>query len=181
VQWNHPVAAAGRPGAGLVFVMEPAVDRIGPPGNVGRDLPAATELVRDRILSIVRERYPAADVATAGPYALAALAGYPRSIDGYPVTQREMDAARRARESGATHLLVPVIEEWKETRTDDPVGAFLVPKSAVRIRLRLMALRPVAVAGTVTFENHARLTLNQPASRLLDERFREVVLQLVAG
>jgi hypothetical protein len=42
-----------------------------------------------------------------------------------------------------------------------------------------MALRPVAVSGTVTFENHARLTLNQPASRLLGDRFRVVVLQLV--
>jgi hypothetical protein len=64
-------------------------------------------------------------------------------------------------------------------RTDGPIGAIVVPGSAVKIRLRLMALRPVAVSGTVTFENHARLTLNQPASRLLGDRFRVVVLQLV--
>jgi hypothetical protein len=181
VQWDGPHVPAARPVAGPVFVMAPIVDRIGPPGNVARDLPAATQLVLDRILSIVRERYPAADMAEAGPYALPELAGYSHSVDGDVVTRREMDAARRAYESGATHLLVPTIEEWREMRTDDPIGAFLVPRSTVRIRLRLMGLRPASVAGIVTFENRARLTLNRPASGLLGERFRAVVLRLMGG
>ena len=66
-------------------------------------------------------------------------------------------------------------------RTDDPIGALIVPHNSVTLTLRLMRLQRPALAGRVTFQNRARLTLNQPVSRLLNARFREVPFQLVSG
>src|SRR5262245_6288415 len=61
------------------------------------------------------------------------------------VSRAELEAARHALERGATHLVVPTIADWKEMRTDDPIGAFVGDHSTVTVELRLMALRPPAV------------------------------------
>jgi len=164
-----------------VFVMEPAVQNIGPPGNVARNLPAVRQQLLGRILAIVRESFPAAQAVEPGDQTDA------RPLPGYPVVGRqvaawvELDAARRAYERGANFLLVPDIVDWKESRTDDPIGVFTAPHDAITVTLRLMALRPPALAGSVTFSNRDRTTLNRPAIHLLNDRFRQVVLQLLAG
>jgi hypothetical protein len=56
-----------------------------------------------------------------------------------------------------------------------------MPRNRVTVTLRLMRLQPPALVGRVTFRNRARLTLNQQAMRLLNERFREVTRQLASG
>jgi hypothetical protein len=180
-EWRGRPGDANLPTTGPVFVMEPLVNAVGPPGNVGRDLPAVSRDLLGRILAVVRERFPASEPVARGPYALPALAGYPRNVDGDVVTREELEAARRAYERGATHLLVPIIADWKEARTDDPVGAFVGARSMVRLTLRLMALRPPSVVGDVVFANRARVTLNRPARGLLNERFRRALLQLLSG
>lgn len=60
-----------------------------------------------------------------------------------------------------------------------PVGPVFVMEPVVI--LRLMRLDPPALAGQVTFHNRARLMLNQRAIGLLNDRFREAVLQLLSG
>lgn len=156
VQWSRSLAPRTGPPAGPVFVMAPTVAGSAAPGNVGRDFPAIQRAVLTRILDIVRERYPNADVAAPGS-----------------------DGVRRAREAGATDVIVTEITAWTEMRTDDPVGAFTVPRNRITVTLRLMRLEPLDVVGIVTFSNHARLTLNQRAERLLDARFRDTVLCLI--
>lgn len=132
--------------------MAPSLAGTAAPGNVGRNFPAITADLTTRILSIVRERFPDADVA-----------------------QGTIDAATR----GATHLLVPTITEWTEMRTDDPIGALVGRHESVTIAMRLMRLDPPALISEVTFHNRARVTLNRKAIRLLDDRFRRDVLQLL--
>ncbi len=66
-------------------------------------------------------------------------------------------------------------------RTDDPIGAFILPHNSVAMTLRLMRLQAPVLSGHVSFKNRARLTLNKPADRLLDGRFRDIVLGLVSG
>jgi len=134
--------------------MEPLVADHAPRGNVGLDMAAVRSTVALRILEVVRERFPGAEL---------------------------VESEQKADQRGATHLLVPIITEWKEMRTDDPVGGLILPHNSVSVTLRLMQLPPRAVAGEVIFSNHARLTLNQRAYRLLDNRFREVLTRLIAG
>jgi hypothetical protein len=182
VQWNQPLVVAALPSTGPVFVMEPVIQGIAPPGNVGRNLPAIGRDVLNRILAIVRERFPGAEIAEPGPEAaMRALPGYVTAAGGRVAAWVELDAARRAHERGATHLLVPTITDWKEMRIDDPIGAVTVPHDTVTLTLRLMALQPPAVVGHVTFTNRGRLTLNRPADRLLNDQFRSVVLRLISG
>jgi hypothetical protein len=162
--------------------MEPIVVGAASPGNVGRDLDAIRAGVADRILSVVRERFPQAELAAAGRVTGApAAAEYRRATRDLAVTPEEIDAASQACQRGATHLIVPTITEWKEMRTDDPIGALILPHNRISVTLRLMRLAPPAIAGRVTFVNRARVTLNQRAIGLLDERFRRVVLLLVSG
>src|SRR5262245_57852947 len=68
--WRQLPVEAGLPSIGSVFVIEPIVDGIGPPGNVGRDLPSVRRNVLARILAIVREHFPTAGIAEPGPYAV---------------------------------------------------------------------------------------------------------------
>jgi hypothetical protein len=139
------------PPTAVVFVMAPIVEGSASPGNVGRDFVAIKADVASKIISVVRERFPRAELAQSG----------------WP--------------AGATHLLVPTITEWKEMRTDDPLGALILPHNSITITLRLMRLQPPPLVGEVTFHNRARLTSNRTAIRLLDERFRQAVLLLLAG
>ena len=96
-------------------------------------------------------------------------------------TAEELNAAGYALQHGGTHLLVPTITEWREMRTDDPVGALIPLHDGIAITFRLVRLNPPAVEGHVTFENHARVTVNRSAVRLLNDEFRRTVLRLVSG
>ena len=159
--------------------MEPVVINMGGEHRAG--LPCDQVEVANRIVTIVRERFPRAEIADIGPFAGSVLAGYPAAAGVNGATAEEIDAASRAAQRGATHLLVPAITEWTEMRTDDPIGALILPHNSVTMPLRLMCLAPPALAGQVTFHNRARLTLNQKAGGLLNDRFREAVLQLLSG
>lgn len=160
--------------------MEP-VWRTNESGNIGRDFRAINTEVTTRILAIVRERCPGAEIAEAGPRDVAhVLPGYPASVDLGAVTIEEQNAAARAYERGAAYLLVPTITEWKEMRAGDPIGAFILPHNSVAMTLRLVRLSAPALTGRVSFKNRARLTLNQPADHLLNGRFHDVVLSLLA-
>jgi hypothetical protein len=182
IQWNPPLIVTALPPTGPVFVMEPIVVGAASPGNIGRDFPTIKRTVVTRILTIVRERLPGAEMVEAGPQAaLGALPGYGTATGEEVVAMEEFNAANLAYQRGATHLLVPIITEWKEMRTDDPIGTLIVPHNSITLTLRLMRLQPPALVGRVIFRNRARLTLNQPAARLLNDRFRQVVLQLVSG
>ena len=162
--------------------MEPLVAGTASPGNVGRDFVAIRADVTSRILSTVRQRFPQALLVNGRPLNhRATLAGYEFATGEAVVAREEIIAAEQALERGATHLLVPTITEWRQMRTDDPIGALTTPHNSVTLTLRLMRLQPPALAGRVAFQNRARLTLNQPPIRLLNERFRQVILRLVSG
>jgi hypothetical protein len=182
VQWTQPVVAAHPPACGSVLVMEP-LWRATAPGNVGRDVRGVTAMLSVRILGIVREEIRAAEtiddpLGQPGP----ALPAYPRTLDdGSTVPVQELNAARAAYKRGAACLLVPTVLDWRQMRTDDPVGAFLVGHNRIAVDLRLMQLQPPLMLRRVVFRNHARLTLNQPVDRLLNGAFRTAVLRLVTG
>jgi hypothetical protein len=164
-----------------LMVMPAVFAAHGNPGNAGRDVDRITGDVTERVLSAVRARYPGVIVAdVTGPIA-APLVDYRAAVAGAGISGSEFHAAADARARGATHLLVPMIEEWTEMRTDDPIGAFTLPHDRVTVTLRLMQLEPAAVAAAATFHNHGRLTLNRGAARLLDDRFRRMVAALVGG
>ena len=181
IRWSRSPDASGVPRAFPVFVMEPLVEGSAGPGNAGRNIPAVKRQVRERILTITSERSTVVDVVVTPHRRIPALASYPAAIGGARLTAEELDAANAAFEDGATHLLVPTILQWTAMRTDDPLGAFLVPHNQIAIDLRLMRLQPPALVGDVVFKNRARLTLNQSPMKLLDGSFRDVVLQLVSG
>jgi hypothetical protein len=181
VSWQHSAGPDAVPAGGGLVVMLPLLPAGGNTGNIGRDLVSVRAAVGARILDVVREREPrAVTVPDVAPLAVPLPRGY-EDAAGIAFTGEERHAASWAYQQGATHVLVPTITEWRETRTDDPIGALIVPHNSVAITLRLMRLDPPAVVGQVTFRNRARLTLNQRALRLLDDRFRTVLLQLLAG
>jgi hypothetical protein len=143
-----------------IAVLEPLVDATAKPGNAGRDFAAITTLVGSRTLAIVRERFPAAELLDAQ--------GMGQGLD-------------LARQHGATHLLVPVITEWRQMRTDDPIGALILPHNRITIELRLLRVYPTAPVRGATFHNSAHITVNQPAARLLDAKFRRILLGLLSA
>lgn len=178
--WDRPTAATARPSGGAVLVMEPLVGGTASPGNVARDFAAIRSTVSARILATVKEAVPSARMAAARGPASAVPPGYAAATGESWITSEELAAASDGYRAGATHLLVPVIVEWRQMRTDDPIGVFTVDGNRVTIMLRLMGLEPPTLAGRVTFSNRARLTLNQPAARLLDARFRDAIRRLVS-
>jgi hypothetical protein len=180
VQWDQPAVVTRFPAAGPVIVMEP-IWQASETGNTSRDFRIINRQVVTRILAILREGGRQADIDDRRQPPTRVLPGYPLRVDGKVVLTEELNAASRAYEHGAAYLLVPTIVEWKEMRTDDPIGAFLAPHSRIGLTLRLMRLDSPAQVGRVVFKNRARLTLNQPADRLLNGRFRKVVLHLVSG
>jgi hypothetical protein len=52
---------------------------------------------------------------------------------------------------------------------------------SIAITVRLMRVEPPAIVGQATFRNRARLTANQRAEHLLDERFQKMVVDLLSG
>lgn len=150
------------------------------PGNVGRDVASITSDVGDRILATVRQRIARAElVPTNVRIAVPLPTGYEAALPGR-IMPEERRAASWTVEHGVPFLCVPTIVEWKEMRTDDPIGALTLPHNSIAITVRLMQMEPPAVAGQATFRSHARLTLNQSAHELLDERFQKMVLELVS-
>lgn len=180
VVWQQPPTVSTATGSCPVFVMEPAIEPRALHGNIGRNAPVVQSIVAERIVEAVRERCPDAEIVRGGSTVpVADLRGYGTAAGRLaPV---ELPAAAFARQHGARYLLVPTIALWREARTDDPIGAFVSPHSGADIELRLMRLDAPALAGRVTFRNRSRVTLNQPADRLLDEAFRDVVRQIVSG
>src|SRR4051794_18769551 len=138
---NRPPSTKSPSSAGRVFVMAP-IWRANESGNVGRDFRTIGAEVTARILAIVRERCPESQIAEMPPRdPRRGLPGYPRTVDAETVTTEELNAASHAYEQGAAYLLVPTITEWKEMRTGDPIGAFILPHNSVAMTLRLMRLQ----------------------------------------
>jgi len=178
---NRPTVTTPVSSADRVFVMEP-IWRANESGNIGRNFRVINAEVTTRILTIVRERLPESEIVETEPRdPRRILAGYPLSVDAETVTTEELNAASRAHERGGAYLLVPTITEWKEMRTDDPIGAFILPHNSVAMTLRLMRLEAPFHSERLVFKNRARLTLNQRADQLLNGRFRDVVLGLLSS
>jgi hypothetical protein len=162
VHSNRPGVTAPVSAASRVFVMEP-IWRANESGNIGRDFRVINAEVTTRILAIVRERFPESEIVETGPRdPRRVLPGYPVTVDAEGVTTEELNAASRAYEHGAAYLLVPTITEWKEMRTDDPIGAFILPHNSVAMTLRLMRLQ-APFQSERRLKNRARFTLNQRA------------------
>jgi hypothetical protein len=165
-----------------VFVMPPAVEGSPATGNVGRNFSDVEQVVATRLLIIVRERDAGATVADpSGQTPFLPTAKYIEAVAPSRTTRNELNAAGFALQHGGTHLLVPTIIEWREVRTDDPIGALLPPHDGVVIALRLVRLEPPMVEGSVTFKNHSRVTVNQSADKLLNGDFRQTVLRLLGS
>ncbi len=81
----------------------------------------------------------------------------------------------------ARPLLIATIAQWKQMRTDDPIGIFILPHNSIVIRLQLADSEAPESTRTVTFMNHARFTLNQPAKHLLNSGFRNAVRSLLSS
>ena len=162
--------------------MPPASEGSPATGNTGRSFVDVERKVAMRLLAVVQERDPGARMAdTTGQTPFLPMARYIDAIAPARATRNEITAAGFALQHGGTHLLVPTIIEWREMRTDDPVGALMPPHDGVVIELRLVRLDPLAVEGNVTFKKQSRFTVNQSADRLLNEEFRRTVLRLVTG
>jgi hypothetical protein len=180
-QRERPLGSSASPLTGRVFVMAPIVGASAFQGNVGKNGVDVRATVAARTLAAVKERFASARIVDADPAFGAAMPGTSGPAAGSDVVMLERSAAREAHDAGATHLLVPTVVEWREMRTDDPIGAVILPHNRVTITLRLIRLEPPALVASATFSNSARLTVNQHASSLLNDRFRRTVLQLLSG
>ncbi len=177
---TFPATPRDHSSAARIFLMPPAVEGSPATGNVGRNFSDIERAFATRLLAIVRERDPGAAMAdTAGQTPFQPMARYIEAIAPSRATRNEINAAGFAFQHGGTHLLVPTIIEWREVRTDDPIGALVSPHDGVVVGLRLVRLDPAAVEGNVTFKNHSRITVNQSADSLLNDDFRRTVLRLV--
>ncbi len=175
----QPVSPA-HPAVARLMVMPPVFASVSHAGNAGRNVDRIKAEVTARLLSALQPRLPDVSVADVSAPIAFPVADYRAAVAGEAVSGDELHAAADARAHGATHLLVPVIREWTQMRTDDPIGAFTLPHDRVEVELRLMQIEPAAVAATATFRNHGTLTLNRDAARLLDDRFRKMVWALIA-
>jgi hypothetical protein len=165
-----------------ILVMPPAVEGSPATGNVGRNFADIEQVVAARLLTIVRERDSGATMADpTGQTPFLPMARYIDAVAPSRTTRSELNAAGFALQHGGTHLLVPTIVEWRERRAGDPIGALLPPHNGVVISLRLVRLDAPTVEGSVTFKNHARVTVNQSADGLLNGDFRQTVLRLLGS
>ena len=179
---TFPPAPRGPSAQAHVFVMPPAVEGSPATGNVGRNFSDIEQVVAARLLAIVHERDAGAMMADpAGQTPFLPMARYIDAVSPARTTRSELNAAGYALQHGGTHLLVPTIVEWRERRAGDPIGALLPPHDGVVIALRLVRLESPMVEGSVTFKNHARVTVNQSADGLLNGDFRQTVLRLLGS
>jgi len=180
VTWEQPVVARVPSQEERLYVMAPQWTAGPNPGNVGRDVAGITSDIGDRILATVRQRIARAEQVPANVRIAVPLpAGYEAALPGR-ITPEERRAASWTVEHGVPLLIVPTVVEWKEMRTDDPIGALSLPHNSIAITVRLMQMEPPTVVAEATFRSRARLTLNQGARQLLDERFQTMVLELVS-
>lgn len=182
VSGKFPSTPPTTPGAMHVFVMPAGSTRNPATGNEGVSFIDAQRLVDEQLLAVAREKDPQAalaEVEGTAPYR--PMEPYIAAAGQTRVTPGELNAAGYARAHGGTHLLVPTIVEWRQMRSDDPVGAFIEAHNRIVVELRLVRLDPVATEGDVTFTNHARTTFNQSANGLLDSQFRKVVEKLLGS
>jgi hypothetical protein len=166
-----------------VVVIPPAIQVVMSRGNVGRDMLAVRHTVAAKLLEIVRQWEPSARLFDAAPISSGPIAPpVSRSpMASGAIAPEESHAMVWAFEQGATHLLVPTITEWRQMRTDDPIGAVASGHNRVTVLLRLIPVQqPRRPACEVVFTNRARLTLNQHVERLLDGHFRATVRQLLS-
>ena len=162
--------------------MPPAAEGSPATGNIGRNFTDVEQTVATRLLTISRERDAGAMMADqTGQTPFLPMAAYMDGVAPARTTRSELNAAGFDLQHGGTHLLVPTIIEWREIRTDDPIGALLPPHDGVVIALRLVRLEPPKVEGSVTFKNHSRVTVNQSADKLLNGDFRQTVLRLLGS
>ena len=179
---TFPPTPRGPSAPAHVFVMPPAVEGSPATGNVGRNFSDVERAVATRLLTIVRERDAGAMMADpAGQTPFMPMARYIDAVAPSRTTRSELNAAGFALQHGGTHLLVPTIVEWRERRAGDPIGALLPPHNGVVISLRFVRLDAPEVEGSVTFKNHARVTVNQSADRLLNGDLRQTVLRLLGS
>ncbi|HEX5070101.1 MAG TPA: hypothetical protein VFV78_07780 [Vicinamibacterales bacterium] len=163
-----------------VFVMPAGAAGSPAAGNIGRDFAEIERAVTARLVDIARTRDVGAIVAeepVTTPYQPAAR--YINAMAPVRITREEIDAAGFAREHGATHLLVATVLEWREMRTDDPIGALVGAHNGLTIDLRLVRLDTPEIQNRATFRNRSHITANQPAGRLLGDAFRKSVLELL--
>jgi len=78
-------------------------------------------------------------------------------------------------------VLGATIVQWKQMRTDDPIGAVILPHNSIVITRRVMGRKGVSGVQTATYKRQARLTLNQPAERLLGEDFSKAIRTLLSS
>src|SRR5262245_37274354 len=133
-----------------VFVMWPFIALGAFHGNVGIRAGHVETLVALRILGVVQERCPAAQIVHPDDRApVAAIPGYIAALAGPSVSTLEVQAAMYASDHGAQHLLVPTVERWDQMGTDDPIGGLIGSKNRIAISLRLMRLDQPAVLSRV--------------------------------
>jgi hypothetical protein len=161
-----------------VFVMWPTTAPAAFQGNVGGGASDIESTVANRILEVVREQCPDGAIWRAP---LATPFAATPALDRTGVTAGEQSPATSANAHGARYLLLPTIQHWQQRRTDDPIGALLPPHNSVSVSVRLMRVQPPAVLGSVTFMNRSRITLNQAAARLLNDRFRDALRDLLGS
>jgi hypothetical protein len=114
-------------------------------------------LVAEAVLQVVRDRCPS---------------GTTLAVDD----SRVVDVARQQR---AAFVLIPFIVEWRQARTDDPIGAFFPPHNRIIISLKLVPVLSNRPERHVTVTNRSRVTLNQRPDRLLNDDFRHAVRSLL--
>jgi hypothetical protein len=121
----------------------------------GPALPPDTEGFAARLLGIVHEHDPGAEV----------------------VHGNEAAASRLAFDRGARYLLVATVFRWRDAQTQ-----YSAEPDRIDISLRLMRLQPATLVREFRFDAQgARLAVRDaPADRLLNGKFRESVRRLVA-
>jgi len=163
-----------------IFVVWPTTAPAAFRGNAGVAALDVESLVAHRILEVVREQCPGGQLVRPTPATpVTVIPGYAAAMGGSRMTTYELQAANSALELGVNYLLVPTIEQWNQNRTDDPIGALITPRNRIAISLRLVRLHNPGVVGRVSFTNRSRITLNQSASRLLDDDFDAAVRALL--
>jgi hypothetical protein len=155
--WRGAASNAPEPASCPIVVTLPRADAAAFSHGGGDHVEEVPRLVAETVLQVARDRCPS---------------GTTLALDD----SRAIDLAREHR---AASVLIPFIVEWRQARTDDPIGAFFPPHNRIIISLRLV---PVAASGPerrVTITNRSRVTLNQRADRLLNDDFRRAVRNLL--
>jgi hypothetical protein len=144
-----------------VFVMQ-AIGRQWPAVEDGRTVQkvqgfpeSAGRVITDLTLETVRQRHPDAELVDT------------------PFLGRAMMTAL---DRGATHLVVPIVMDWRDGETQ-----YSGVRDRVEIELQLLQLRPRATVASVTFAKTGSFLAvrDDPPTRLIGDSFRAAVRQLL--